>query len=157
MEQLKLENITLTLIEEGDAIRVKSAGRNVLLASQNIENVIVIIEGNFRIVDSFYLKQIEENPKTTFALDDIHSLSVSIVLYYLSMYNMWRLQYSHKKYQDLGFKHEDFQNPSTNDIIFSYYKNKYPHDWEIKCSVLMAMELDELKSYYERRLQYYNK
>ena len=157
MEQLKLENISLALIQEGDAIRVTSPDRNILLASQNIENVIQIIEVNFRIVDSFYLKRIEDNRKTTFVPDDIHSFSISIVLYYLYMYNMWRLEHKSKKYQYLSFKQADFENPSTSDIIFSYYKYKYPDDWEIKCSVLMALELDELKRLYERRLQFYNK
>ena len=157
MKQLKLKNISLVLIEEDLNVRVKSPGQNVLLASQNVENVILIIEENFKIVDSFYLKRIEDNLKTTFDLDEVHNLSVSIVLYYLRMYNLWRLQYKAKKYQDLGFKEDDFNNPSTQDIIFSYYKAKYPDDWEIKCSVLMALELDDLKKYYERRLQFYNK
>jgi hypothetical protein len=158
-QQLKLEGISLVLIEEGDAIRVISLlpKRNVLLSSQNMENVIQIIEGNFRIVDSFYLKRIEDNPKTTFVLDDIHFLSVSMVLHYLYIYNMWRLDYKRKKYQDLAFKQDDFKSPSTNDIIFGFFKYNYPDDWEIKCSVLMAMELDDLKTYYERRVQFYNK
>lgn len=157
MNHLILENITLVLIEEDAAIRVKSPGQNVLLASQTIENVLLIIERNFSIVDLFYLKRIEDNPTTTFVPDDIHSLSVSIVLHYLHMHNMWRLQYTQKKYQDLEFKQEDFEHPYTHDIIFDYYKNKYPDDWEIKCSILMEMELDQLKLYYKRRLQYYNK
>lgn len=156
-QQLKLEGISLVLIEEGDAIRVISPKRNVLLASQTIEDVIQIIEGNFRVVDSFYLKRIEDNPKTAFALEDIHFLSVCIVLDYLYMYNMWRLQYKRKKYQDLGFKHDDFKDARTNDLIFGFYKYNYPDDWEIKCSILMAMELDDLRRYYERRVQFYNK
>ena len=147
----------MVLTEEGDAIRVIAPKQNVILASQNIENVIQIIEENFSIVDSFYLKRIEDNPQTTFVLDDIHRLSVSIVLNYLYMYNMWRVQYRRKKYQDLRFKQDDFKNPSTNDIIFHFYKYNYPGDWEIKCSVLMAMELVDLKRYYEGREQFYNK
>jgi hypothetical protein len=70
---------------------------------------------------------------------------------------MWRLDYKRKKYQDLAFKQDDFKSPSTNDIIFGFFKYNYPDDWEIKCSVLMAMELDDLKTYYERRVQFYNK
>lgn len=157
MKQLTLKNITLALSKEDDNIRVKSPDKNVLLLSQNIKNVIPIIESNFSVVDSFYLKRIADNPAATFDPDDIHRVSVSIVLDYLYMYNLWRLQYQRKKYQDLSFKQEDFDHPSTNDTIFSYFKYKYPDDWEIKCCVLMGRELDDLKRYYERRVQYYNK
>jgi hypothetical protein len=157
MNQLKLKNISLALTEEDSNVRVKSSGQNVLLTSQNIENVIQIIGENFKIVDSFYLKRIGDNLQTIFELDDVHNFSVSIVLNYLYMYNLWRLKYKAKKYQDLRFKEADFSHPYTHDIIFSYFTTKYPDDWEIKCSVLMAMELNDLKKYYERRLQYYNK
>jgi hypothetical protein len=73
------------------------------------------------------------------------------------MYNSWRLQYRAKKYQDLTFKHEDFDHAPTNDIIFRYYRSIYPADWEIKCSVLMSMGLGDLRRYYEERLKFYNK
>ena len=157
MKQLKLKNISLTLMEEGADVRIKSPGQNVLLASQNVDNVIAMIEENFKAVGSFYLNRIADNVKTTFKLDEVHEFSVSIVLYYLHMYNAWRLKYKAKKYQDLAFKEDDFNHPYTQDIIFNYYKTKYPGDWQIKCSVLMAMELDGLKKYYEGRLQFYNK
>ena len=157
MKQLNLKNISLILTEEGGNVRVKSPGQNVLLASQNIDNVMLIIEDNFNTVDSFYLKRTGDNLEVTFDVDDIHNISISIVLYYLNMYNAWRLKYKAKKYQDLAFKEDDFNHPYTQDIIFNYYKTKYPDDWEIKCSVVMAMELDDLKRYYEKRLQFYNK
>lgn len=156
--RLTLKNIPLVLTEENGAVRVKSPDRNVLLPGQNIENVILIIEENFKIVDFFYLKRIEDNPITTFDPEDIHYLSISIVLYYLYMYNSWRVQHpARRKYQDLTFKQEDFDFPSTNDIIFRYCRSIYPADWEIKCSVLMSMESGDLRRYYEERLKFYNK
>ena len=157
-KNLTLRNIPLTLTEEGNDIRVKSPDQSVLLVSTNIEFVMSIIEENFQIVDSFYLKRIEASPETTFDPEDVHSLSISIVLSYLSMYCSWRVWYpTRKKYQDLTFKHEDFKHPSTYDIVFRYYRGIYPKDWEIKCSVLLSMGLDDLKRYYEERLKYYNK
>lgn len=159
MKQLELENITLTLTEEGNAVRVTGAGRNVILAEQRVDEVARIIETNFGVVVAFYLERIAGSAAAgaVFAAEDIHQVCVSIVLSYLYIHNHWRLQYAAKKYQDLGFWPEDFGHPSTHDIIFSYYKNNYPSEWEMKCAVLMDMELDALKAYYERRLQYYNK
>lgn len=157
MIKFSIKNIPLVLLEEGDNVRVKSPSQNIFLASQNIENVILIIEENFTIVDSFYQKRISDSSKTSFNPGDIHNLSLTIVLSYLSMYNSWRLKYKAKKYQDLTFRVEDLDHPTTSDHIFRYFKNNYPEDWELKCSVIMAMELADLKAYYERREQYYNK
>lgn len=157
MHQLTLENIEVVLTEENGAVRVKAPGENVILHSQNIENVQFLIEENFKIVDGFYLRRIADRPEARFDPDDVHKVSLSIVLYYLYMYNFWRLQYETKRDQPLSWNEKDFEHPSTSDMIFSFYRGKYPEDWEIKCSVLMGMELEELKAYYGRRLQYYNK
>jgi hypothetical protein len=73
------------------------------------------------------------------------------------MYNSWRVQYRRPKYDNLDFKEEDFNNPSTNDLLFDFYRGNYPADWEEKCAVLMGKDLESLKIYYQRRLQYNNK
>jgi hypothetical protein len=97
MNQLKLENIELALTEENGNVRVKAPGEHIILDKQNIENVISLIGGNFKIVDSFYLKRIADNPMVSFDLNEVHSLSLSIVFYYLYMYNFWRHQYESKE------------------------------------------------------------
>ncbi len=52
---------------------------------------------------------------------------------------------------------KDFDNPSTHDIIFAYFKARYPDEWEEKCSLLLSMKLEELRFYYDNRKDFYNK
>lgn len=58
---------------------------------------------------------------------------------------------------DLTFKAKDFDNPSTHDIIFNYFKTKYPNKWEEKCSILIGMSIDQLRAYNKTREAFYNR
>lgn len=155
LKKIRLENIDADLVQENDNVRVVVNGRVVLLRQQTVAALAPIIEQNFMMVNSYYLARVSDN--ALFDHVDIRTVSLSIVLNYLFMYNNWRIQYKRKKYDDLGFKKDDFDHPSTHDIIFWYFRQKYPADWDKKCSVLLGMTLVELRSYYERREQYYNK
>lgn len=157
MKKVRLENINAELVQENDNVKVTVDGRAVLLRQQTVAAMAAIIEQNFVMVNSYYLEKISGDFKEIFDPVDVRTVSLSIVLNYLSMYNDWRIQYKRKSYDDLGFKQKDFDHPSTHDIIFWYFRQKYPADWDIKSSVLLGMTLDQLKSYYERREQYYNK
>jgi hypothetical protein len=157
MGKLVLENITIELVKENNDVRVCLPTRSAILSEQNIETVSRIIQHNFEIVDAHYRSMIAGHADISFDLNDIHTLSLKIVVYYLYMYNSWRVQYRRPKYDNLDFKEEDFNNPSTNDLIFDFYRSNYPADWEEKCAVLMGKDLESLKIYYQRRLQYNNK
>jgi hypothetical protein len=65
----------------------------------------------------------------------------------------------YKKHEniDLRFNSKDFDNPSTHDIIFNYLKPRYPKDWEEKCSALLGMSIDQLRTYYINRGTFYNR
>lgn len=154
--KIKIENITISLLREGEDVRVKSSAGNVILPNQNREAVAELIKHNFYIVINHYKCMIEKQQKE-FDNNDIHFVSISIVLYYLYTYNSWRTMYKREQNKDLRFYEKDFSNPSTHDILFLYFKKRYSKDWEDKCAVLVGMKLDELKKYYKTREDFYNK
>jgi hypothetical protein len=156
MKEIKIENITLSLSNEGGNVRVKSDKENVILPNQNIDTVAELIEHNFNVVVSHYKLMIDKGKKE-FDFSDINFVGISIVLYYLYMYNSWRSMYKKQENRDLKFIEKDFSHPSTHDIVFNYFKTKYPSDWEEKCTVLLGMEVAELKAYYKTREESYNK
>lgn len=156
MKEIKIENIALSLSSEDGNVRVKSDKENIILFNQNIDPVTELIEHNFIIVTSHYKFMIEKR-KSEFDDKDINVVGISIVLYYLYMYNSWRTMYKKQENKDLRFKETDFNHPSTHDIIFRYFRIKYPNDWDEKCAILFGMELSELQAYYKTREKFYNK
>ena len=156
IKEIKLENITLSLLSKGGDVRVKSDKQNIILSNQSIGIVSELIKHNFDVVYSYYKLMISET-KEKFDYEDINQVSIAIVLYYLYMYNSWRSMYKKQENKDLRFNEKDFSHPSTHDIIFNYFKTKYPNDWEEKCAVLLRMELRKLEVYYKTREDFYNK
>lgn len=156
MKEIKLENITLSLLNEGADVRVKSDKENIILSNQSVDTVSELIKYNFDVVSSHYKLMISET-KDKFDFEDINQVGIAIVLYYLYMYNSWRIIYKKQENKDLRFNEKDFSHPSTHDIVFNYFKTKYPNDWEKKCAVLLGKELTELKAYYKTREYFYNK
>lgn len=156
MKKLVLENIVLELVKENNGVRVYLPTTSIIFSEQNIENLSSIIQHNFKVVDTHYTSMIAQHPEISFDLNDIHTISMKIVLRFLYIYNSWRVQYRRKKYDNLEFKEEDFNNASANDVIFDFYRGNYPADWQEKCAVLMGKDLEALKNYYQRRLDYYN-
>ncbi|EHQ24326.1 hypothetical protein [Mucilaginibacter paludis] len=150
-----LNDLDVEITSENGNVRVRSNERNVLLIDQHTDYIRKIILSNFELVFGFFLKKIDA-PKDNFHRIDIERISTSIVLYYLNMYNSWRI--SHKKLKiSLEFQEKDFDNPSTHDIIFLYNKEKYPNNWEEKSAVLIGLPIGETKEYYKRRKDFYNK
>jgi len=156
MKEIKLENVTLHLSAETGNVRVKSDKENVILPNQSIDDVSDLIKHNFNIVVNHYKLMIDKGKKE-FDFRDINIVSISIVMYYLYMYNSWRTMYKKQENRDLKFIEKDFSHPSTHDIVFNYFKTKYPHDWADKCAVLLGMEKAELNAYYKTREDFYNK
>lgn len=156
MREIKLENITLNLYGENSSVRVKSNSENTILHNQSIESVAALVRNNFDEVYSYYKSKAVNNSD----LVDVNTVSISIVLQYLYMYNSWRNTYKDKANiinLDLRFNEKDFSNPTTFDIIMSFYRKKYPQDWIEKCHTLLEMTVAELKSYYEEREKFYDK
>ncbi|MBP7210583.1 MAG: hypothetical protein EOL95_11610 [Bacteroidia bacterium] len=156
MKELKIENITLCLYNEGNNVRVKSDKEDVILSNQNIDNVSELIKHNLIVVSNHYFIMIDK-AKESFDFEDVYRVSIAIVLYYLYMYNSWRSMYSKQENKDLRFNEKDFSDPSTHDIVFNYFKTRYPSNWENKCAVLFGMAIAELKDYYKTREDFYNK
>jgi hypothetical protein len=96
MKEIKLENITLSLLGEGGDVRVKSNKENIVLSYQSIDTVSELIKHNFDVVSSHYKLMISET-KDKFDFEDIDQVSITIVLYYLYMYNSWRSMYSQNR------------------------------------------------------------
>jgi len=157
MKELELDGISLVLFDEKGSVRVASEAGNILLSNQTIDNVAALLENNFQIVNGFYQSKPVPPVKDTFGPADITFISIAIVLHYLNVYNSWRSMYKKQENKDLRFNNKDFDHPFTNDIIFSFLKKKYPHDWEQKSAILLEKGLDELRAYYKRREDYYNK
>jgi len=156
MKEIKIENITLSLLSEGGDVRVKSNGENVILSNQSVDTISELIKHNFDVVRSHYMLMIIDT-KNEFDIEDINYVSIAIVLYYLYLYNSWRSMYKKQENKDLRFNEKDFTHPSTHDIIFNYFKTKYLNDWEKKCAFLIGKELTELRTYYKTREDFYNK
>lgn len=156
MKELKLDNVIINLFAEGDTVKVKSDNENVILSNQTIENVSKLIQDNFKTARDHYNRKVNENI-VILDLKDLDHLIFAIVIYYLYMYNSWRVMYKKQENRDLALKEDDLDNPSTHDIIFNHYKTKYPDDWDIRCSLLLGIELEELRLYYDNRKDFYNK
>lgn len=156
MKEIKIENIVLYLSDENNSVRVKSMDDNVILCNQDIEVVLQLIEYNFYTVSSHY-KSIVNNSKGGVDFGDINRVSIAIVLYYLYTYNQWRNTYKKQENKDLRFNKEDLDHPSTHDVVFRYFKTKYPDDWEKKSSILLEMNIDDLRAYYKTREEFYNR
>jgi hypothetical protein len=157
MKTITLGEITLTLFQEGSDVRIVSESGKLVLSEQTIEAVSSILEEIFVTVKMYYDSRSTSNPAVEFQSRDIEQVSLSIVLEYLYMYNSWRRMYKKQENISLRFRQEDFNKPSTHDVLFSYYREKYPKTWEEKCAVLLAMNIEELCSYYKSREAYYNK
>lgn len=156
MKKLVIENNALDLVKENGGVRVYLPATSIIFSEQNIKNLSGIIQHNFEVVVKHYTSMIAQHPEISFDPDDIHTISMKMVLSFLYMYNSWRVQYRRKKYDNLDFKEEDFNSPSANDIIFDYYRVNYPADWQEKCAVLMGKDLEALKEYFQRRQDFHN-
>jgi hypothetical protein len=153
MTKLALDNITIALVREFHGLRVSTEVRTVLLEGQKPESVSGIIVSNFQTVKEFYKTRISSNSVAAVDDTDISNLSISIVLHYLHKYNLWKTMYKNFKNPGLLFLEGDFDSISTADIIYQYFKSKYPQHWEKKCSVAMGMGLEEWRHYYSARLK----
>ena len=151
MKKLVLENIVLELAKEKNDVRVYLPTTSIIFSEQTIESLSGIIQHNFKVVDTHYASMIAQHPEISFDLNDIHAISMQIVLSWLYIYNSFRVQYRRPKYDNLDFKEGDFNSSRTNDIIFDYYIDNYPTDWQEKCAVLMGKDLEALKIYYQSR------
>jgi hypothetical protein len=151
----KVDYIEIELAEENEGIRLTTQNSdNVILQNQTIASVENIVRENFEIVRSHY----RDIPGVDSFIDerDLNILSLKIVLHYLYMYNLWRKMYKHHKNRDLKFIVEDFESPSTGDMIIWYFKNEYPESYSAKCELMLALSADEFKAYEKRRQEFYN-
>ncbi len=155
-KEIKIENITLNLSNDGNTVVVRSNRENIILPRQSIDTVAELIMHNFNVVINHYKSMIDKG-SVAFDFNDINFISISIALHYLYMYNSWRAMYKKQENRDLKFIEKDFNNPSTRDIVFNYFKANYPNDWEEKCAGLLGMEFSALEAYYKTREDFYNK
>jgi len=154
--EIAVEDIPVTLWTESANVRVKAAGREVILFNQQIDAVAGLIRSNFEMVVGHYRKMIE-GAANKFADKDIHQISLIIVMNYLYMYCMWRVQYKQHRDKDLCFDTADLDYPSTHDAIFFYLKSMHPKTWREKSAILLGIDKDGFEKYYRSREDYYNR
>lgn len=152
-----LNSIILLLFKEGNNVRVKSYKEDISLVNQDIKQVSEIIHYNFDILYKHYKKIIRDNENCSIEDIDITYISINILMFYLYVYNLWKNSYTKQQNRDLKFNIKDFENPSTHDIIFDYFKAKYVNDWRLKSAILLGKKLDELNIYYNEREMFYKK
>lgn len=157
MKHIRLEHIDVSLCNESNGVRVKSANENIILVNQTVESVEEVVRKNFAVAHAFYRSRILNQEIEKIDLIDIDIISINIVFHFLYLYNMRKNSYTHQENIDLNFKVKDFQDTSTSDLIINFYINKYPDNWMQKCSVLLGMKLAEFKEYYMKRQDFYNK
>ena len=150
-----IDDIKIELAEENNGLRLTTHNDdNVILQNQTATSVENIVRENFQIVKSHY--QAKSGVSVSIDKHDLNVISLKIVLHYLYMYNMWRKTYKHHKDRDLKFLTEDFENPSTSDMIIWYFKNTYPKSYSTKCEFMLGMSADEFKSYEKRRQEFHD-
>jgi hypothetical protein len=158
MKKLKLSNLTIDLVWENSNVEVKTSDGDALLLNQTEEQVSSILEHNYSLVYNFYKLKCTNYKFDKEDSDDISHISLRIVLFYLYMYNSWRLSYKKGgKYENLEFKNKDFSNPSTIDIIIRFYKTRFPDQWKSKCIKLLDFTIEQLDNYWHEREKFYNK
>lgn len=156
MKIVELEGFRIKLSVDGKNVLVKMNEHVIILVNQNIDAVSDLLIKNFYSVKEHY-KLIVDSAEEHINYKDIDNISIEIVLYYLYMYNSWRIIYKKHEDRDLRFIVKDFDNPSTHDIIINFFKSKYQVNWEIKCAILLGIDINEFHKYYNARLDYYNK
>ena len=75
-----------------------------------------VVKENSQIVKSYY----QAKSGVSIERSDLSIIILKIVLQYLYMYNMWRKMYEKEKARDLRFITDDFEHPSTHDMVISY-------------------------------------
>ncbi|MFD2033976.1 hypothetical protein ACFSKL_04185 [Belliella marina] len=148
-----IDDIGIDLKIEGNGVRVISGDNNVILPNQDLENILIIIKSNYKFLSDYYYDISDDN----IDLIDIKLISIKTVLHYLYIYNMWRKIYGKERNRDLKFKREDISHPQTYDIIFNYFKLKYPDKWIDKCSIMMNMSVEDCRKEYTARELFMNR
>lgn len=145
-----IEKIPVNLIEEPYGIRLKTPQEEKFLGHQTTQALRDIVAQNFSFVKSAYEQRCPEG----LPADELHEVSLQVVLHYLAQYNSWRNLYEKYRDCDLGFQEKDFDHPFTHDILLSYFKNRYPKDYGRICGSL-ANKQPEVMLEYERNRDYF--
>jgi len=154
--EIVIEGIAIHLLPEANNVRVTTDSREVILFAQEVGAIAALIKDNFELVVSHYRKMIER-VQEKFNDEDIREIGLMVVLNYLYMYCMWRIQYKQYQDKDLQFDPKDLDHPSTHDAIFFYLKSKRPKTWREQSAILLGMDAGEFDKYYNGREDYYNK
>ena len=110
MKIVEFEGFMIALSIEGKNVLVKLNEHVTILVNQNIDTVSDLLIKNFYSVKEHYMF-IVDSAKEQIDRKDIDNISLEIVLYYLYMYNSWRIIYKKHEDRDLRF------------IVNSYYIN----------------------------------
>jgi hypothetical protein len=149
-----IDDIPIELAEENKGIRLTTDDDNLILPNQTMTSVEHIVRENFRMVKAHY--QAKSGVSVSIDGRDLSLVSLRIVLHYLYMYNKWREMYEHHKDRDLKFLIEDFEHPSTHDLIIWYFRNKYLEKYSTQCELMLGMSADEFRSYEKSRQEFHD-
>lgn len=148
----KAGHIEISTVEENGNVMLHWGDRKLFFGKQDEATVQSLLLGNFKLVRNHY----EQKAKDKLTGEELDELSLTIVLHYLYMYNMWRGLYKGQENKQLEFDEEDFHHPQTHDEIIWFVKRKYPRDHIHRCSALMEMSESEYRDYEKRRQEFHD-
>ena len=148
----KAGHIEISTVEENGNVMLYWGDRKLFFGKQDEATVQSLLLGNFKLVRTYY----EQKAKDKLTGEELDELSLTIVLHYLYMYNMWRGFYKGQENKQLEFDEEDFHHPQTHDEIIWFLKRKYPGDHIHRCSALMEMSESEFRDYEKRRQEFHD-
>ncbi len=147
-----LEKIKIELTENQYGLQLESGDTKLLLPGQTFAETMDIINKNFEILKSQYLKTASSTIETV----ELNEVCLKIVLFFFGMYNSWKYSNEKQKDLDLTFQAKDFNHPYTQDIIIPYFKNKYPNDYADKCASILGITPEKLLTDEYNRAAFYN-
>lgn len=135
-------------------LNVEYNGR-IISVNDKATRAIDIIKENYEKIKAHYISNLSKN-QIGADNEDLNTICVKILLYYLDQYSRWKEQYKKSNY-DIKFYEKDFDHPSTHDIVILCLKEKHPDNWKSLSEKYLNMTSDEFDFYWSNRLEYFNK
>jgi hypothetical protein len=147
-----LEGVDIEITVEANGIRLKTDFQNVLILGQRWADLKPIFLNNYRLVKGAFV----ENQNIISEID-FTKLIIKIVIQYLGLYAMWRVNYEKEKDRDLTFCLEDLKSPMTYDCVTDYLQLKYRKDFRQRAARILNMTDAEYLAHETARKRHMDK
>ena len=135
-------------------LNVEFHGQTILI-NESAERAIEIMKSNYEKIKAHYTSNLSKS-KIGADNEDLNTICVKILIYYLDQYSRWKEQYKKSNYE-IKFYEKDFDHPSTHDIVILYLKEKHPESWKSISEKYLNMTSEQFDFYWTNRLAYFNK